>query len=419
MAQAFGQIDLGARLDEAIVEHEGAAQRLLERLVNAPSLLGDERPAQLVLGAELERLGFEVSWLDIPASIADDPAAGVPPLSYDGRQVVVGRLAGAAPASGRSLLLNGHVDVVPAAGPWSTPPFTATRVDGWLHGRGAGDLTSGLAMAALAIEALLSAAGRPQADLIVVGVIEEECTGNGTLASVRAGVLADAVIVVEPTDLEVLTSGVGVLWADVTLPGAPGHAESAPSAVSAIDRIPLVLDALRGLAAELNHGLDAPRYHVNVGQLSAGDWPSTVPGSADLRVRVGFPREMTVAEAQERLHAAVTGATGTDPWLAEHPPVVRPSGLRAAGYALADDAEVLTALRSAHAEAHGAPPDVVSIDATTDARFYLNDADVPALCYGPRTRGMHGVDEAVELASIAAGARTLARFMAGWMGVAA
>jgi acetylornithine deacetylase len=307
---------------------------------------------------------------------------------------------------------------VPAAGAWSTPPFTATRIDGWMHGRGAGDMKSGLAMAALAIEALLAAVSRPQGDLTVVGVIEEECTGNGTLASVRAGVLADAVVVVEPTDLEVLTSGVGVLWADVVLPGAPGHAESAPSAVSAIDRIPLVLERLRALSEDLNGGLDAPRYHVNVGQLRAGDWPSTVPGEAVLRVRVGFPAEMTPAQALERLRAAVTDASGADGWLAEHPPVVVPSGLRAAGYALADDAELVAALRSAHADAHGVAPDIVSINATTDARFYLNDAGVPALCFGPRTRGMHGVDEAVELASIAAGARTLARFMASWLGVA-
>jgi acetylornithine deacetylase len=417
MAQAFGQITAD-RLDEAIARSEPAALRLLEALVNAPSVLGDERGAQLVLAAELERLGFEVEWLDIPDAIADDPAAGVPPMSYDGRQVLVGRLPGAAPESARSLLLNGHLDVVPANGAWSTPPFTATRVDGWLHGRGAGDMKSGLAMATLAIEALLSTAGRPQGDLTVVGVIEEECTGNGTLASVRAGLLADAAIVVEPTDLHVLTSGVGVLWADVVVPGAPGHAESAPTAVSAIERIPLVLDALRALAGELNRGLDAPRYHVNVGQVQAGDWPSTVPGSAELRVRVGFPTEMTPGEAQDRLTAALTDACATDPWLADHPPVVRASGLRAAGYALPDDADVLAALRQAHADAHGAAPDVTSIDATTDARFYLNDAGVPALCFGPRTRGMHGVDEAVELASIAAGGRTLARFMAGWLGVA-
>jgi acetylornithine deacetylase len=420
MDRGLAQIDLGRRLDDAVVQHEAAAQQLLEELVNAPSVLGQERAAQAVLAAELERLGFEISWLDIPEAIAADPAAGVPPIDYEGRQVLIGRLAGAAPETGRSLLINGHLDVVPAgdADAWSSPPFEATRVDGWLHGRGAGDMKSGLAMATLAIEALLSAAGRPRADLTVVGVIEEECTGNGTLASVRAGVLADAVLLPEPTDLQVLTSGVGVLWVDVIVPGSPGHAESAPSSVSAIERIWPVLAGLRALGEDLNRGLEKPRYHVNVGQLRAGDWPSTVPGSAELRVRVGFSAQLTPADAYARVLAALTEAAAADPWLATHPPIVRPSGFRAAAYALADDAEVLATLRAAHAEAHDGVPDVVSTNATTDARFYLNEAGVPALCFGPCTRGMHGVDEAVELASIAAGARTLARFMAAWMGVA-
>jgi acetylornithine deacetylase len=420
MDHRLAQISVGQRLDDAVVEHEPEAQRLLEDLVNAPSVLGHERPAQLLLAAELERLGFEVSWLDVPASIAEDPAAGVPPMAYDDRQVLVGRLPGTAPRTGRSLLINGHLDVVPVGdvAAWSSPPFEASRVDGWMHGRGAGDMKSGLAMATLAIAALLTAAGRPQADLTVVGVIEEECTGNGTLASVRAGVLADAVLLPEPTDLQVLTSGVGVLWVDVVVPGSSGHAESAPTSVSAIDHIAPVLEALRVLAEDLNRGLDAPRYHVNVGQLSAGDWPSSVPGSAELRVRVGFPTDLTPDGAHARVRAAVAEAAGSDPWLADHPPLVRPSGFRAAGYALPADAEVIAALRAAHSEAHGVAPDVVATNGTTDARFYLNEAGVPALCFGPRTRGMHGVDEAVELASIAAGARSLARFMAGWLGVA-
>jgi acetylornithine deacetylase len=417
--QASPSLEFGQRLDEAIQEHEHWAHRLLERLVNVPSLLGQERAAQLVLAAELERLGFEVSWLDIPPSIAEDPAAGVPAIAYDGRQVVVGRLAGAAPNAGRSLLINGHLDVVPAgdAHAWSSAPFQATDVGGWLQGRGAGDMKAGFAMATLAISALLATAGRPRGDLIVVGVIEEECTGNGTLASVRAGVLADAVLLPEPTDLQVLTSGVGVLWVDVLVAGSAAHAESAASAVSAIERIEPVLVGLRALAEDLNCGLDQPRYLVNVGQVRAGDWPSTVPGSAELRVRVGFPAELSPDDAHARVCATVARAAKSDPWLASHPPVVRPSGFRAAGYALPEDSEILRTLSAAHVEAHGAHPVVVSTNATTDARHYLNEAGVPALCFGPRARGMHSVDEAVELASIAAGARTLGRFMADWLGI--
>ena len=411
--------ELGRRIDEAIGAHEGRAHAFLERLVAEPSVLGNERGAQAVLADELERLGFEVSWLEIPPGIGDDPAAGVPPLGYDGRAVVVGRLRGSG-GGGRSLLVNGHLDVVPAGDPdaWSTPPFAPTRADdGWLHGRGAGDMKCGFAMAALATEALLAAAGRPRADLTVVGAIEEECTGNGTLATVRAGVVADGVLVAEPTDLKALTSGVGVVWVDVDIVGAPAHAEVAREGVNAIDKVWPVLEGLRALERELNDGLGAPRYHVNVGQLSAGDWPSVVPGAATVRARVGFPSTVAPDDAVARTRAAIAARAAEDPWLADHQPVVRPSGFRAAAYALDDDAELLSVLRAAHADAHGEPLEVVSTNGTTDARYYVNEARVPALCFGPRMRGMHGIDEAVELASIGAAARTVARFMANWMGL--
>ena len=62
----------------------------------------------------------------------------------------------------------------------------------------------------------------------------------------------------------------------------------------------------------------------------------------------------------------------------------------------------------------GTPPRRVVMGSTTDARYYLNQFGVPAVAYGPRSRNIHGTDEAVELASIVSGARTLARFIAGF-----
>ena len=68
---------------------------------------------------------------------------------------------------------------------------------------------------------------------------------------------------------------------------------------------------------------------------------------------------------------------------------------------------------------HGAPPRRVVMGSTTDARYYLNQFGVPAVAYGPRSRNIHGTDEAVELASIVSGARVLARFMAGFFAASA
>jgi acetylornithine deacetylase len=410
---------IGADLDAAVASRAEDAFALLERLVAQRSVLGAEAGAQAVLADALEPLGFAIDWLDVPARIGDDPVAGVPPMGYDGRRVLHARLPGAgAPAEGRSLLINGHLDVVPSgeARLWRSDPFTPVREDGWMRGRGAGDMKCGLAMALLAIDALLATVGRPAADLLVVGTIEEEATGNGTLASVRSGMLADAVLLPEPTALDLLVSGVGVLWLDVEVDGRSGHAESAPDGVSALDRAWALAGRLRDLAAMLNEGLDEPRYHVNVGTFSAGDWPSTVPGSARLGVRVGFPADWPPADAERRIRDALAEVLADVPWAATAPPQIRPSGFRAEGYALDADAPLVHAVAAAHATAHGGRPAVVSTNGTTDARFYLNQGAVPALCYGPRVRNMHGTDEAVELASIVAGAQTLARFMTDWLG---
>jgi acetylornithine deacetylase len=289
------------------------------------------------------------------------------------------------------------------------------REDGWLYGRGAGDMKAGVAMAILAIRALLATRGRPAADLTFVGVIEEECTGNGTLASVRAGVLADAVVLPEPTGLDVLLDGIGVLWIDVELEGPPGHALETPETGTLLDGAWTVIRAVRALAAEFDAGEPEPRHHANVGVVRAGDWPSTQPGAGRLGIRIGFPAALTPDAAETRVRAAIAAAAAADPWLTAHPPRVRLSGFRAEGYALPPDSGLTAALAAAHAEAHGAPPALVGTTGTTDARFYLNQAGVPALCYGPRVEGMHGVDERVELASVVAGARTLTRFMAAWL----
>ena len=406
-------------LDRAVDDLAGDAFAFLERLVAAPSTVGAEMPAQRVVRDELDRLGFETSVLPIPEDIAADPVAGVPQQSYAGRGDVVAHLAA---GTGPSLLLNGHIDVVPAEAPlWSAPPFQPVRRDGWLVGRGAGDMKGGFALAALAVGALRAAVpGWLRGRLSFASVIEEECTGNGTLAAARAGVLADAAVLLEPTDLGLLLGGVGILWTEITVRGLPAHAESAHRAVNPADSAFRVIGGLRALEKEMARQLEGPFARVdgacavNVGTFHAGDWPSSVPGQAVLGVRVGFPPGWTPDEALKRVTDAVAAAAAADPWLAEHPPQVRATGFRAEGYLLDGEHPLAAAVAGAHEAAHGAPPREFVLGSTTDARIYLNQYGVPALAYGPRARNIHATDEAVELDSVVAGARTLARFLAGY-----
>ncbi|HLO34969.1 MAG TPA: M20/M25/M40 family metallo-hydrolase, partial [Candidatus Deferrimicrobium sp.] len=415
-------IDLSSRLDLVAVDRSIAAGAeaafdFLERLVAAPSTVGAEQAALGVFSAEMAGLGFTIDRVPIPEDVDRLPGAGVPITSYAGRYDVVARHrpTGAAKAS---VLLNGHIDVVPADEPqlWTSPPFEPSRRDGWLFGRGAGDMKGGFAMGALAIGSLLDVMPEALPAIDVLAAIEEECTGNGTLASAAAGILGDAVVLLEPTGLELLLGGVGILWVEIAVEGRAAHAEAAAGAVNAVEAALPLLAALKTLEDELNATpdprIDHPRpYAVNLGRISGGDWPSSVPSIVRLDVRIGYPIGWEPDDAERRLRAHLDAAAGHDPWLADHRPVVRRTGFRAEGYDLAPDAPLAVELGRAHRAAHGADPSTSVLASTTDARVYLNRHAVPAICYGPRVARIHGIDEAVELASIVDGARTLARFL--------
>ena len=398
-------------IDGAVDDCAERAFAFLEALVREPSVPGAEQGAEDVLAAELERVGMAVERVPFPDGIELDPVAGVGPGPYAGRTIVVGRLG---PDGDRRLILNGHLDVVPAGDErlWSSPPFAPRVHDGWMVGRGAGDMKSGLAMATLAIEALLAADPGAQPPVTVVGAIEEEQSGNGTLASIRAGIVGEAALLLEPTDLRLLIAGIGVLWFEVEVFAEAGHALGAGPAMGALTVALHVIEELRRLESELNLLGGRERHALNIGTFTAGEWQSSIPGAARIGCRLGFPRGMTVDEAMRRVRDAVGRAAGDEPACA--PARVAFNGFRAEGYELGADDPLVAAVGAAHRDAHDRMPALVTTAGTTDARFYRNQLGIPALCYGPRVENMHAADERVELASIVAGARTLARFIRTW-----
>ena len=101
-------------------------------------------------------------------------------------------------------------------------------------------------------------------------MIEEECTGNGTLAAVAAGVVADAVLLPEPTNLELLIEGIGILWFELTVEGRPTHAQAPGAGTNAIELALPLIAALHDLEAEINVG--GGRYALNIGTFHSDDW---------------------------------------------------------------------------------------------------------------------------------------------------
>ena len=162
-----------------------------------------------------------------PAALERHPAGAPFSWDVDGKANVVATWAPEAP--GRSLILNGHIDVVSPEPTvlWTGEPFAPRRDGDWVYGRGAGDMKSGLVAMVGAVRALQRLSVRPGGRVQLQSVVEEECTGNGALACVLAGHTADAAILTEPTKGAIWNAQVGVLWFQVRVLGAPAHAGEA------------------------------------------------------------------------------------------------------------------------------------------------------------------------------------------------
>lgn len=409
------------KLDAAVENHVGAAFAFLEALVARPSVVGQEQGALEIFAAEALEAGLEVTRLPFPNGSIADPRAGIAPprgvVSPDRYQVLA-----RTPGTGKlRLLLNGHIDVVPggAEALWTSPPFRPERRDGRLYGRGSADMKSGFAVGMLAIRALRDVAPDLfcHEGLGFVAVVEEECTGNGTLLAAAQGALAPEVVVLEPSGLGLLLGGVGIVWLDILVTSPAGHANQAAAAQNAIDLGMKIVAGVRDWAKAMRRshpdpavGANRDPYAVNLGRVEAGDWTSSAPATALFSVRVGFPRGWTPDEAEARIRAAIDRIVADEAGFAT-PPQVTLSGFRAKGYLIDREEPLVRDLAAAHEAVLGAPPDSDCPPSTTDARIYLEEFGIPAVCYGAVGGRLHGADEYVELQSIVDAARVLARFL--------
>ncbi len=396
-------------------------------LVRLPSVRGAEQSAQEFVAGLMRARGWSVdSWRVEVDAIRHLPGFSPVLGAYDDAINVVGSLRADAP-KGRSLILNGHIDVVPV-GPldmWTRPPFEPELDGDWLYGRGSGDMKSGLVAAIAALDALQSLGYRPAADVFVQSVVEEECTGNGALACLARGYRADAALIPEPTGERLVRGQVGVLWFQVQVRGQPVHVMDAGSGSNAIEAAYELIQALHRLEARWNgperrHPLYARHPHpinLNVGKIAGGDWASSVPAWCVFDVRVAIFPGQEITEAKREIEATIRDAARANRFLANAPPEIVYNGFEAEGYVLSRDEDATAALRRAHEQSFGAPLAEAAFTGTTDARFFGLYAGIPALVYGPAAEAIHGFDERVELASLRRVTQAIALFIAEWCGL--
>src|SRR6476469_10596090 len=296
----------------------------------------DEAALQEHLGRLLASAGAEVEiWEPRPNEVSG--TRQIPgPLSFAGRPQMAARFAGS--GGGRSLLFNGHIDVVPSEprDRWTSDPNAAEVRDGNLYGRGACDMKGGVAAMPFAAIALGEAGVRLRGDLIVNTVTDEETSGAGGLAAVSHGVKADAGIVTEPTAFDVWVGCRGSLSPTFVVPGRPGHAEMAQphwrdgGAVNAIEKAGLVLEAVAQLREEWRGRADKTHPHLSAGDIvptviAGGEWVVTYPSSCTVQCELMYlPANAdsdgwgTLVEAE--VEEFILRRTAADPWLAENPP---------------------------------------------------------------------------------------------------
>jgi acetylornithine deacetylase len=418
---------LAERLLRAVDEGYEEQLQLTAGLVRCPSVRGAEASAQDLVARELAARGYAVErWTIDPGALRQ--ARGFSPVDgvdYANALSVVGTLRAVAPR-GRSLIVNGHVDVVPAGplGMWTSPPFAPEIRDGWLYGRGAGDMKSGLIAALFAIEALRRTGLAPAGDLQVHSVVEEECTGNGALACVERGYRADGVLIPEPIGEALLSAQVGVMWFQLRLSGRPVHVAVAETGSNAILAGYRLIAALQELAERWNsRRADDPSFRTgprpinfNVGRITGGDWASSVPAWCTLECRIALLPGQELAAARAEIEACVRATASEDAFLAEAPPEVVWNGFQAEPFVPLPGGPAETALAAAHARVFGADLNRRALTGTTDARFYGLNGGMPVLVYGARCENAHGFDERVELASLRRVTKALALFVADWCG---
>jgi acetylornithine deacetylase len=293
---------------------------------------------------------------------------------------------------GRTLLLNGHIDTVGVAG--MSAPHRPVVEGGRLYGRGAYDMKSGVAACMTVMAGLVGR--RLRGDVLFTAVMDEEHAGLGTLA-VAARYRADAAIIAEPTEQELVIAHKGFVWLEVETQGAAMHG-SIPGAVDAITQMGKVLvelDALnRRLLAHQSHPLlGSGSLHASL--ISGGQELSSYPERCVLSVeRRTIPGE-TPEHVEAELREIVERLAAADPTFQA---VVR-RGLDRAPMGTREDAPIPALLKQYAAEATGQPVKVIGEPYWTDAAS-LAAAGIPAVLYGPRGRGAHAAVEWVDLDSV-------------------
>jgi acetylornithine deacetylase len=412
---------------------------MISEMVRFGSYSGEAEEIQLYLKHSMDELGMETRLVKVvPEKLERYKGFSYDGFSYDRRYSLLGLKKGVAgpmrnnKPAGRSLILNGHVDIVPPGdlSRWSDDPLSGKYVDGKVYGRGSLDMKGGLAAGITAIKVLQDLRFSNLGDITVASVCGEETGGCGAFALVEDGISADGCIILEPTRLKICHIQSGCHTFKISLRGLSIHACMAYKGVDVIDKFAIVYEALKEMDKKRHErfvkssSVKAAYYEnniniapLNVGTIQAGEWPSSVPDYLQAHGRVGiFPGE-TVEDMHWEFEETVQAAAKTDPWLKENPPLVEWYEGLFEPAETAVDSELLTCLAANHREMIGREAGFEAVTYGSDMRIFSNYAAVPTVLYGPGDVSLaHTVNEHVIIEDVMEAVYSIIGMLVNWCG---
>ena len=309
------------------------------------------------------------------------------------RPSIVGILKGS--GSGRSLMLNGHMDTVGVEG--MSNPFTPKISDGKMIGRGAYDMKGSLAACLTAAEALVSSGKTLGGDLIIAAVADEEKASLGTEEVIKH-YKTDGAVVTEPTEMNICLAHKGFVWLEVEIIGRAAHGSRFAEGIDANMRMGRFIAELDQLEQELRqrsgHPLTGPpSLHAAI--ISGGTALTAYAARCRLQIErrtiSGESETQVVSEIQDMLNRLATEDDtfqGTVKALYSRQPSE-----------IASETEMVRTLRKASMGVLGRRPKYVGVAYWMDTAL-LSAAGIETVTIGPIGAGAHAQVERVEIQSL-------------------
>lgn len=416
------------KLSEWVDTHQEDCIGFLQKIIQIPSVTGDEAAVQEYIAGYTKELGLDTT-LYIPSleDLRKHPAFVEPQQDYENRPNVVAILKG--DGTGKSLLFNGHIDVIPEGAPenWEHGPWSGDVEDGKLYGRGASDMKSGAAAFTMAMKAVIDSGVKLKGDVILEYVMDEELTGNGTLDCVMKGYKADAGICCETSSMCIQPGSIGRIWFEIRAKGKAVGIQRRYEGVNGIDLGYLIKEAVEEYEKLRLKTVSCPSLYpiiedaipCMIGQFESGTYASAFPDAVLMKGSMATVPGEDSDEVKAEFIRFVREYTGSrNAWLKENPPEIIYTGYFAEPSSIPEDAPIVSLLKDVFEDIMEKKPVISGRQGAADIRHLNKYGNTQTVIFGPgMTEQMHANNEWVYVEDYLNSIKILADTIVKWCGV--